>query len=81
MIPFDTALKDQGPSTSDQLLGAEGPQAHNKRTQKSVRTMSSLKGYRVIAHERRGHGRSMQTVTGNEMDTYAADVARNWSRR
>ncbi|MGW9232439.1 alpha/beta fold hydrolase [Pseudorhizobium sp. NPDC055634] len=33
------------------------------------------KGYRVIAHDRRGHGRSSQTDTGNEMDTYAADVA------
>ena len=34
-----------------------------------------LKGYRVIAHDRRGHGRSTQTDSGNEMDTYAADVA------
>jgi non-heme chloroperoxidase len=33
------------------------------------------KGYRVIAHDRRGHGRSTQTATGNEMDSYAADVA------
>src|SRR5262245_25674323 len=33
------------------------------------------KGFRVIAHDRRGHGRSTQTFTGNEMDTYAADVA------
>ena len=33
------------------------------------------RGYRVIAHDRRGHGRSTQTVNGNEMDTYAADVA------
>jgi non-heme chloroperoxidase len=33
------------------------------------------KGYRVIAHDRRGHGRSSQTQDGNEMDTYAADVA------
>ncbi len=32
------------------------------------------KGYRVIAHDRRGHGRSDQTDTGNEMNTYAADV-------
>ena len=32
------------------------------------------KGFRVIAHDRRGHGRSSQTATGNEMDTYAADV-------
>ncbi|CCD87410.1 non-heme chloroperoxidase (Chloride peroxidase) (CPO-P) (Chloroperoxidase P) [Bradyrhizobium sp. ORS 285] len=33
------------------------------------------KGFRVIAHDRRGHGRSSQTENGNEMDTYAADVA------
>ncbi|MGX8014347.1 alpha/beta fold hydrolase (plasmid) [Mesorhizobium sp. ORM8.1] len=33
------------------------------------------KGYRVIAHDRRGHGRSTQTWQGNDMDTYADDVA------
>jgi len=33
------------------------------------------KGYRVIAHDRRGHGRSSQGATGHDMDTYAADVA------
>ncbi|GAA5074731.1 alpha/beta fold hydrolase [Lysobacter panacisoli] len=32
-------------------------------------------GYRVIAHDRRGHGRSSQPSGGNDMDTYAADVA------
>jgi len=32
-------------------------------------------GYRVIAHDRRGHGRSDQTWDGNDMDTYADDVA------
>jgi non-heme chloroperoxidase len=32
-------------------------------------------GYRVIAHDRRGHGRSTQTWDGNDMDTYADDVA------
>ncbi len=32
-------------------------------------------GYRVVAHDRRGHGRSDQTDTGNDMDTYASDVA------
>jgi non-heme chloroperoxidase len=31
-------------------------------------------GFRVIAHDRRGHGRSTQTDTGNDMDTYVADV-------
>jgi non-heme chloroperoxidase len=33
-----------------------------------------LQGFRVVSHDRRGHGRSSQTDTGNEMDTYAADV-------
>jgi non-heme chloroperoxidase len=33
------------------------------------------RGYRVIAHDRRSHGRSSQTWTGNEMDTYADDLA------
>ncbi|KOX11497.1 alpha/beta fold hydrolase [Streptomyces sp. NRRL B-3648] len=32
------------------------------------------KGYRVIAHDRRGHGRSSQPATGHDMDTYVADV-------
>lgn len=32
-------------------------------------------GYRVIAHDRRGHGRSSQVGHGHEMDTYAADIA------
>jgi non-heme chloroperoxidase len=33
------------------------------------------RGYRCIAHDRRGHGRSSQPWTGNEMDTYADDLA------
>ena len=32
-------------------------------------------GYRVIAHDRRGHGRSTQPWNGNDMDTYADDLA------
>lgn len=32
-------------------------------------------GFRVIAHDRRGHGRSSQTWDGNDMDTYADDLA------
>ena len=32
------------------------------------------RGYRVIAHDRRGHGRSTQTWDGNEMNTYADDL-------
>ena len=33
------------------------------------------RGYRVVAHDRRGHGRSEQTWTGNEYDTFADDLA------
>lgn len=32
-------------------------------------------GYRVVAHDRRGHGRSAQPFTGNDMDRYADDLA------
>src|ERR1700685_4578817 len=32
-------------------------------------------GYRVIAHDRRGHGRSTQTAEGHDMDHYADDLA------
>jgi non-heme chloroperoxidase len=32
-------------------------------------------GFRVVAHDRRGHGRSSQASTGNDMDTYADDLA------
>ena len=33
------------------------------------------RGFRCIAHDRRGHGRSSQPWTGNDMDTYADDLA------
>ena len=32
-------------------------------------------GYRCVAHDRRGHGRSSQSWTGNDMDTYADDLS------
>jgi non-heme chloroperoxidase len=35
----------------------------------------AAKGYRCIAHDRRGHGRSSQPWTGNDMDTYADDLS------
>lgn len=35
----------------------------------------AMRGYRVIAHDRRGHGRSTQTWDGNEIDTYADDLS------
>jgi non-heme chloroperoxidase len=33
------------------------------------------RGYRCVAHDRRGHGRSSQPWNGNDMDTYADDLA------
>jgi len=36
----------------------------------------AARGYRCIAHDRRGHGRSSQPWSGNEMDTYADDLAK-----
>jgi non-heme chloroperoxidase len=38
-------------------------------------TFFARKGYRTIAHDRRGHGRSSQPWQGHEMDTYADDLA------
>src|SRR2546427_9233005 len=35
----------------------------------------AARGYRCIAHDRRGHGRSSQPWNGNDMDTYAGDLA------
>ena len=35
----------------------------------------AAKGYRCIAHDRRGHGRSCQSWNGNDMDTYADDLS------
>ena len=37
-------------------------------------------GFRVVAHDRRGHGRSTQTDSGNDMDTYVDDVKRAGAR-
>ena len=36
---------------------------------------SPREGYRCIAHDRRGHGRSSQPWQGNDLDTYADDLA------
>jgi non-heme chloroperoxidase len=41
----------------------------------------SSSGYRCIAHDRRGHGRSSQPWNGNDMDTYADDLAEGLSGR
>ena len=38
-------------------------------------------GYRCIAHDRRGHGRSSQPWNGNDLDTYADDLGTSSSKR
>lgn len=66
--------KDWGPKGSQPVVFHHGwPLSSDDWDNQMLFFLSQ--GYRVIAHDRRGHGRSDQTDTGNEMDTYAADVA------
>jgi len=66
--------KDWGPKTAQPIVFHHGwPLSSDDWDAQMM--FFRLKGFRVIAHDRRGHGRSTQTDTGNEMDTYAADVA------
>ena len=65
--------KDWGPKTAQPIAFHHGwPLCSDDWDNQMMFFLSH--GYRVIAHDRRGHGRSSQTDTGNEMDTYAADV-------
>ncbi|PKN98784.1 MAG: alpha/beta hydrolase [Chloroflexi bacterium HGW-Chloroflexi-4] len=47
----------------------------NSDSWESQMVFLATKGYRCIAHDRRGHGRSSQPWTGNDMNTYADDLA------
>ncbi|MET8691683.1 alpha/beta fold hydrolase [Streptomyces bauhiniae] len=65
---------DWGPRDAQPLVFHHGwPLSHEDWDNQLLYFLS--KGYRVIAHDRRGHGRSSQPSSGHEMDTYAADVA------
>ena len=66
--------KDWGPKTAQPVVFHHGWPLSADDWDNQLLHFLGL-GYRVIAHDRRGHGRSSQTDTGNEMDTYAADVA------
>jgi non-heme chloroperoxidase len=67
-------FKDWGPKTATPIVFHHGwPLSADDWDNQMLFFLG--KGFRVIAHDRRGHGRSTQTDTGNEMDTYAADVA------
>ncbi|GGE96744.1 alpha/beta fold hydrolase [Sphingomonas prati] len=66
--------KDWGPKTAQPIVFHHGWPLSSDDWDNQMLYFLGL-GYRVIAHDRRGHGRSDQTDTGNEMDTYADDVA------
>jgi non-heme chloroperoxidase len=66
--------KDWGPKAAQPIMFHHGwPLSADDWDNQMLFFLS--RGYRVIAHDRRGHGRSDQTDSGNDMDTYAADVA------
>lgn len=66
--------KDWGPKTAQPIVFHHGwPLSADDWDNQLVFFLAH--GFRVVAHDRRGHGRSSQTDIGNEMDTYAADVA------
>jgi non-heme chloroperoxidase len=79
-MPFVTAddgaqifYKDYGTEGSPVLLSHGWPL--NADAWEAAALFLASHGHRAIAHDRRGHGRSSQTWNGNEMDTYADDLA------
>ena len=80
-MPFVTAddgaqifYKDWGTEGTPVLLSHGWPL--NSDAWEAAALFLANHGHRAIAHDRRGHGRSSQTWNGNEMDTYADDLAR-----
>lgn len=66
--------KDWGPKTAQPIVFHHGwPLSSDDWDNQML--FFVRKGYRVIAHDRRGHGRSSQVRDGHDMDHYAADVA------
>ena len=79
-MPFVTAddgaqifYKDWGGDGSPVILSHGWPL--NSDAWEAAALFLAAHGHRAIAHDRRGHGRSSQTWLGNEMDTYADDLA------
>ena len=79
-MPFVTAddgaqifYKDWGSEGTPVLLSHGWPL--NADAWEAAALFLAEHGHRAIAHDRRGHGRSSQTWNGNEMDTYADDLA------
>ena len=79
-MPYITAddgaqifYKDWGDTGSPVLLSHGWPL--NSDAWEATALFLAERGHRAVAHDRRGHGRSSQTWSGNEMDTYADDLA------
>jgi non-heme chloroperoxidase len=67
-------FKDWGPKTAQPIVFHHGwPLSSDDWDAQMLFFLG--KGYRVIAHDRRGHGRSSQVADGHDMDHYAADAA------
>ncbi|MFD3812320.1 alpha/beta fold hydrolase [Rhodococcus sp. NPDC058639] len=66
--------KDWGPVDGSPVLLSHGWPLNSDAWEATARYLA-VRGCRVIAHDRRGHGNSTQTWNGNEMNTYADDLA------
>lgn len=80
-MPYVTAkdgaqifYKDWGAKTAQPILFSHGWPLSSDDWDKQM-VFFGEKGYRVIAHDRRSHGRSTQTWDGNNMDQYAEDLS------
>lgn len=70
----DIFYKDWGPKDAQPIVFHHGwPLSSDDWDAQMLFFLS--KGFRVVAHDRRGHGRSAQVADGHDMDHYAADVA------
>jgi non-heme chloroperoxidase len=70
----DIFYKDWGPKTAQPIVFHHGwPLSADDWDAQMLYFLD--KGYRVVAHDRRGHGRSAQVSEGHDMDHYAADAA------
>lgn len=65
---------DWGPDDGIPVLLSHGWPLNGDAWEATARFLAE-EGFRAIAHDRRGHGRSSKTWNGNEMDTYADDLA------
>lgn len=66
--------KDWGPRNGQVVTFSHGWPLNSDSWESQMLFLAS-KGYRVVAHDRRGHGRSSQPWDGNDMDHYADDLA------